>query len=154
MKTSTSIKKSSAKKRPAKTGRSDLFLLRLYIAGHTPNSVAAIANLKKICEDNDPGARERRQGRALPYRWEGRRGHPGSHDEAHRGHCKRLIAYHALDGALERVCACRFRFLELSMMLQLAALAASATLRDEWFVITRAWPAEPSKSRAPIVISR
>jgi circadian clock protein KaiB len=55
MKTSTRIKKSSAKKRPAKTGGSDFFLLRLYIAGHTPNSVAAIANLKKICEDKLQG---------------------------------------------------------------------------------------------------
>ena len=25
--------------------------MRLYIAGHTPNSIAAIANLKEICED-------------------------------------------------------------------------------------------------------
>jgi circadian clock protein KaiB len=51
MKTSISAKKSSAKKRQPKTNRSDYFRLRLYIAGQTPNSVAAIANLKKICED-------------------------------------------------------------------------------------------------------
>jgi circadian clock protein KaiB len=44
--------KSSAKKRrPAKTSRSAVYRLRLYIAGQTPNSIAAIANLKKICED-------------------------------------------------------------------------------------------------------
>ncbi|MGA9979127.1 MAG: circadian clock KaiB family protein [Candidatus Sulfotelmatobacter sp.] len=46
------MKKSSAKKRrAAKTPRGDFYRLRLYIAGQTPNSIAAIANLKKICED-------------------------------------------------------------------------------------------------------
>ena len=55
MKTSTTIKKSSAKKRPAKTTGSDFFILRLYIAGQTPNSVTAIANLKRICEDKLKG---------------------------------------------------------------------------------------------------
>ena len=56
MKTKTSAKKSSAKKRPAKaSARSDFFILRLYIAGQTPNSVTAIANLKKICEDKLKG---------------------------------------------------------------------------------------------------
>ncbi len=46
------MKKSSAKTRPAsKTSRSDFFILRLYIAGQTPNSIVAIANLKKICEE-------------------------------------------------------------------------------------------------------
>lgn len=46
------MKKSSSKKsRPAKTRRSDFYRLRLYIAGQTPNSIAAIANLEKICKD-------------------------------------------------------------------------------------------------------
>jgi circadian clock protein KaiB len=46
------MKKSSpGKRRPAKTRRSDFYRLRLYIAGQTPNSIAAIANLKRICED-------------------------------------------------------------------------------------------------------
>ena len=46
------MKKSSARKRrPAKSTGSDFCRLRLYIAGQTPNSIAAIANLKKICED-------------------------------------------------------------------------------------------------------
>jgi circadian clock protein KaiB len=46
------MKKSPARKRrPARTSRSDFYRLRLYIAGQTPNSIAAIANLKKICED-------------------------------------------------------------------------------------------------------
>ena len=50
------MKKSSAKKRaPAKTSRSDFYQLRLYIAGHTPNSMAAISNLKKICEEKLQG---------------------------------------------------------------------------------------------------
>jgi len=50
------MKKSSAnKRRPAKTGRSNFYILRLYIAGQTPNSIAAIANLKKICEDKLKG---------------------------------------------------------------------------------------------------
>jgi circadian clock protein KaiB len=55
MKTSTGIKKRAVKKRPAKTGGGDFFRLRLYIAGQTPNSIAAIANLKKICEDKLKG---------------------------------------------------------------------------------------------------
>lgn len=55
MKTSTGIKKSSAKKRQPRTSRSDYFRLRLYIAGQTPNSVAAIANLRRICEDKLEG---------------------------------------------------------------------------------------------------
>src|SRR5208337_2259492 len=53
---STDMKKSSAKKRrPAKSSRSDFWRLRLYIAGQTPNSIVAIANLKKICEDQLQG---------------------------------------------------------------------------------------------------
>jgi circadian clock protein KaiB len=45
-------KRSAIKKRPpAKRKRSEFYILRLYIAGQTPNSVVAIANLKKICED-------------------------------------------------------------------------------------------------------
>jgi circadian clock protein KaiB len=59
-KPSTGMKKSSAKKSPAKkiaakTGASGFYRLRLYIAGQTPNSIAAIANLKKICEDKLKG---------------------------------------------------------------------------------------------------
>jgi len=52
---SSSMKKSAAKKQPAKTSRSDFFILRLYIAGQTPNSMTAIANLKKICEERLQG---------------------------------------------------------------------------------------------------
>ena len=49
------MKKSPAKKQAAKTSRSDFFILRLYIAGQTPNSITAIANLKKICEEKLQG---------------------------------------------------------------------------------------------------
>ena len=31
--------------------KSDVFLLRLYVAGQTPKSMTAFANLKKICEE-------------------------------------------------------------------------------------------------------
>ena len=39
------------KRRTSKSTRSNFWELRLYIAGQTPNSIAAIANLRKICED-------------------------------------------------------------------------------------------------------
>ncbi|MEO6182000.1 MAG: circadian clock KaiB family protein [Verrucomicrobiota bacterium] len=38
------------KKSPAPTKR--VWQLRLYIAGHTPKSMTALSNLKKICEDH------------------------------------------------------------------------------------------------------
>jgi circadian clock protein KaiB len=44
-----------SRKPPAKRARTDFWQLRLYIAGMSPNSVAAIANLKKICEDQLKG---------------------------------------------------------------------------------------------------
>ena len=47
--------KSPARKRQSKTSPRDFFILRLYIAGQTPNSVTAIANLKKICEEKLQG---------------------------------------------------------------------------------------------------
>jgi circadian clock protein KaiB len=49
------MKKRSAKKRSSTTSRSDFFILRLYIAGHTPNSITAITNLKKLCEEKLKG---------------------------------------------------------------------------------------------------
>jgi circadian clock protein KaiB len=48
-------KKSAAKKRQPRSASSDFFILRLYIAGQTPNSVTAIANLKKLCEEKLQG---------------------------------------------------------------------------------------------------
>ena len=38
--------------------KSDIFLLRLYVAGQTPKSVTAFANLKKICEEHLAGRYE------------------------------------------------------------------------------------------------
>lgn len=42
------MKKPVAKKR---TGKAE-WILRLYVAGQTPKSLAAFANLKKICEEH------------------------------------------------------------------------------------------------------
>jgi circadian clock protein KaiB len=36
----------------------DGYSLRLYVAGQTPKSIAAIANLKKICDQHLPGRYE------------------------------------------------------------------------------------------------
>ena len=36
-------------------GGAEVWELRLYIAGQTPRSVAAFANLKKLCEEHLPG---------------------------------------------------------------------------------------------------
>ena len=44
-----------AKARKEETGR---YVLRLYVAGKSPKSVNAIANLKKICEENLQGRYE------------------------------------------------------------------------------------------------
>ena len=38
-----------------KTAREELWELRLYVAGQTPKSLAAFANLKKICEEHLAG---------------------------------------------------------------------------------------------------
>ncbi|HXR97759.1 MAG TPA: circadian clock KaiB family protein [Terriglobales bacterium] len=49
-------KTSSSRKRvPSKGVAAEFWQLRLYIAGQTPNSVAAVANLRKICEDQLKG---------------------------------------------------------------------------------------------------
>ena len=49
------VKKRRATRRTTKGARGNFWELRLYIAGQTPNSIAAIANLKKICEDQLKG---------------------------------------------------------------------------------------------------
>jgi circadian clock protein KaiB len=50
------MNKSVAKKRrTTRSIRGNFWELRLYIAGQTPNSIAAIANLKKICEEQLQG---------------------------------------------------------------------------------------------------
>src|SRR5438034_11594871 len=48
--------KARVKNKPAaKRERRELWKLRLYIAGHTPHSLSAIANLKRICEERLQG---------------------------------------------------------------------------------------------------
>ena len=55
MKTNPTKPKSTPPKvRPAKA-KSGAFVLRLYVAGQTPKSTAAFANLKKICEEHLAG---------------------------------------------------------------------------------------------------
>lgn len=47
--------KGLTKTRPAKKEKKKLWELRLYVAGQTPKSLAAFANLKAICEEYVPG---------------------------------------------------------------------------------------------------
>ena len=47
-----SLEHLARKKGPA---TSDIWELRLYVAGQSPRSVAAFSNLKKICEEHLPG---------------------------------------------------------------------------------------------------
>jgi len=49
----TKDKAKPAEETPAKAA--DVFTLRLYVAGQTPKSLAAFANLKRLCEDNLKG---------------------------------------------------------------------------------------------------
>ena len=51
------MKSKPLKKRaaPARTQPSKIWQLRLYVAGQTPKSLAAFANLKKICESHLSG---------------------------------------------------------------------------------------------------
>ena len=52
----SATKKAAAKRSsPRKHENGDFWQLRLYIAGQTPNSIAAVANLKKICEERLQG---------------------------------------------------------------------------------------------------
>jgi circadian clock protein KaiB len=44
--------KQLAQKKPP---QSEIWELRLYVAGQTPRSLSAIANLKKLCEEHLPG---------------------------------------------------------------------------------------------------
>ena len=47
--------KSEPKNRKEEITRGDVWELRLYVAGQTPKSIDAFANLKKICEENLKG---------------------------------------------------------------------------------------------------
>ncbi len=44
-----------AARKDAKDGQIEQYLLRLYVAGQTPKSLAAISNLKKVCEEHLAG---------------------------------------------------------------------------------------------------
>jgi circadian clock protein KaiB len=52
--TTNPSKPARTKVKPAKA-KSEMYTLRLYIAGKTPRSVAALDNLKKICEEHLAG---------------------------------------------------------------------------------------------------
>ena len=47
--------KTRARSRKPKTQEPEVWKLRLYVAGQTPKSVIAFANLKRICEDHLKG---------------------------------------------------------------------------------------------------
>jgi circadian clock protein KaiB len=48
-------KKAASKKAAAIDGDAGMVELRLYVAGQTPKSLAALSNLKKICDDHLTG---------------------------------------------------------------------------------------------------
>ncbi len=47
--------RSPSKRKNVSKENSSLWELRLYVAGHTPKSITAFNNLKKICEEHMPG---------------------------------------------------------------------------------------------------
>ncbi|MGA2332068.1 MAG: circadian clock KaiB family protein [Syntrophales bacterium] len=48
--------KPTSKKKPVRSAPSvEVWILRLYVAGQTPKSIAAFANLKKICDEHLAG---------------------------------------------------------------------------------------------------
>jgi circadian clock protein KaiB len=53
-------KKHSTQKTPGRSAKAegDFVTLRLYVAGQTPKSIAAFANLKRACDEHRPGKYE------------------------------------------------------------------------------------------------
>ncbi len=49
------IAKSKSTKTSRKGGAGEVWILRLYVAGQTPKSLAAFANLKQICQEHLDG---------------------------------------------------------------------------------------------------
>ena len=49
------VKENQARKVPTDAEGNELWELRLYVAGQTPKSLAAFANLKKLCEEHLAG---------------------------------------------------------------------------------------------------
>ena len=58
MKTKPTTPKSAPHEARPAEAQSDTFILRLYVAGQTPKSMTAFANLKKICEEHLAGRYE------------------------------------------------------------------------------------------------
>jgi len=56
--TSKTESKTSSRKTSSNSNSKNLIELRLYIAGQTPKSVAALKNLKRICEEHMPDTYE------------------------------------------------------------------------------------------------
>ena len=50
-----SPKENDSQSTPKKSSENEQWELRLYVAGHTPTSLAAFTNLKKICEEHLAG---------------------------------------------------------------------------------------------------
>lgn len=50
--------KKSPSRTVAKSPKTRKIQLRLYVAGQTPRSIAALANLKQVCEERIPGKYE------------------------------------------------------------------------------------------------
>jgi circadian clock protein KaiB len=48
-------KSESAGKKAVNNGAAPMIVLKLYVAGQTPKSLAALANLSKICKEHVPG---------------------------------------------------------------------------------------------------
>jgi circadian clock protein KaiB len=55
MKTAKATTRVRRRTRPAKAGKPEVFKLRLYVAGQTPKSVRAFANLKVLCDEHLKG---------------------------------------------------------------------------------------------------
>src|SRR6266481_6059741 len=51
-------RKNSRSRAVAKSPKTRRLQLRLYVAGQTPRSIAALANLKQVCEERVPGKYE------------------------------------------------------------------------------------------------
>ncbi len=57
--TSVAKRPATGKKKSARTaGSAEFWTMRLYIAGQSPKSIAAISNLRRICDQHVPGRYE------------------------------------------------------------------------------------------------
>jgi circadian clock protein KaiB len=51
-------KKKKARKLPRTGSSNEIIYLRLYVAGQTPRSMAALASLRQVCQEHVPGKYE------------------------------------------------------------------------------------------------